>query len=69
MLKILCFWVFPIWWILVFGFTMNNVLNIANPYLLEEFIDWFYNKSEGNNKGIIILVIIGVLNIIKPFFG
>lgn len=69
MLKILCFWVIPIWWILVFGFTMNNVLNIANPYLLEEFIDWFYNKSEGNNKGIIILVIIGVLNIIKPFFG
>ena len=69
MLRILCFWVIPIWWILVFGFTMNNVLNIANPYLLEEFIDWFYNKSEGNNKGIIILVIIGVLNIIKPFFG
>lgn len=38
--KILLGWMFPIWIFIFVGFLSTNLLGIANPYLLELFINW-----------------------------
>ena len=67
--KIFARWIIPIWFFIFFGFLMVNVLSIANPYLLEAYLNWYFDWEGGATRGVVILIILSVISIIKPFFG
>ena len=62
-------WLIPFWFWIFFGFFVSNVINIGNPFLLKEFIDWIEDEQAESKRGIIIFILITTIALIKPFFS
>lgn len=67
--KIMIRWLIPFWYFIFVGFFIGNVLNIGNPFLLKEMIDWLVDDDSSNLRGYMIFMGIALIAIIKPFFN
>ncbi len=49
------------------GFLLGNLLNIANPFLLKEFINWIEDDDPKTSTGYILFALFTIVALIKPF--
>ena len=66
-LKIFVRWLIPFWWFLFAGFFIADLLNIANPFLLKELIEYISTPENDTSRGIGLLIGLSLVAIIRPF--
>ena len=64
--KIVIRWLLKFWYIIAFLVTIVNILEIANPFILKEIINWVEEKNRSKIRGISFFLILSSIAIIKP---
>ena len=67
LMKIIFFYILPIWIYLLLGHLISNLLSIVYPFALKALINWFNDPEASITKGYLLCSAIFAVAIIKPF--